>query len=89
MYNGLPNIYEVNGSSHERHVYAGDIHIASNTTGTIQYYHVDHLGSTRLRTAANSLVIYERIQLIDRYYRSVGRTFYVLFHIRASFHILI
>ena len=35
------------------------MHIASNTSGTVEYYHVDHLGSTRLKTAANGSAIYE------------------------------
>ena len=33
-------------------------HIASNTTGIIEYFHNDHLGSTRLKTYSNKTVIY-------------------------------
>ena len=52
-------IDEITGSSHERHVYAGGLHFASNTSGVVEYYHVDHLGSTRLKTAMNGSAIYE------------------------------
>lgn len=59
VYSGLSVIDEVCGGVHERHIYAGGMHIASNTTGTIQYYHVDHLGSTRLKTNSTGGVVYE------------------------------
>lgn len=59
VYSGLNIIDEVSGKTHEKHIYAGMMHIASNTNGTIEYYHVDHLGSTRLKTAANGSAIYE------------------------------
>jgi len=35
------------------------LNIASNTSGTVEYYHVDHLGSTRLKTNSIEGVIYE------------------------------
>jgi len=31
----------------------------SNSSGTVEYYHVDHLGSTRLKTNSTGGVIYE------------------------------
>ncbi len=34
------------------------MHLASNSSGTIEYFHVDHLGSTRLKTDASGNVIY-------------------------------
>ena len=58
VYNGLNIIDEMSSSIHERHIYAGTIHIASNSTDTVEYYHVDHLGSTRLKTAVNGSAIY-------------------------------
>ena len=48
VYPGLNIIDEVSGGVHEKHLYAGGLHIASNTGGSVEYYHVDHLGSTRL-----------------------------------------
>jgi RHS repeat-associated protein len=59
VYCGLNIVDEVNGGVHWRHVYAGSMHIASNTTGTVEYYHVDHLGSTRLKTNSSGGIIYE------------------------------
>jgi len=50
---------EINSGVHERHVYAGSMHVASNTTGMVEYYHVDHLGSTRLKTNSSGGIIYE------------------------------
>ncbi|MHA1542785.1 MAG: hypothetical protein ACTSQH_07395, partial [Candidatus Hodarchaeales archaeon] len=31
--------FDIVGGTHEKHIYAGGMHIASNTTGTIEYYH--------------------------------------------------
>ena len=59
VHSGLNIIDEISSETHEKHVYAGGMHISSNTTGTIEYYHVDHLGSTRLKTAENGSAIYE------------------------------
>ena len=35
------------------------MHIASNTSSSVEYYHVDHLGSTRLKTNSTGGVIYK------------------------------
>jgi len=59
VYSGLNVIDEVCGGVHEKHVYAGGIHVASNSSGAVEYYHVDHLGSTRLKTNSTGSVIYE------------------------------
>ena len=59
VYSGLNIIDEISSSTHEKHVYAGSIHIASSTNGTVEYYHVDHLGSTRLKTNSSGGVVYE------------------------------
>ena len=59
LYSGLNIIDEVSSGVHERHIYAGGMHIASNTTGTVEYYHVDHLGSTRLKTNSAGTEIYD------------------------------
>ena len=59
VFGGLSVLDEVSNSTHEKHIYAGGMHIASNTTGTVEYYHVDHLGSTRLKTAENGSAIYK------------------------------
>jgi hypothetical protein len=59
MYSALNIIDEVSGGAHENHVYAGGLHLASNSSGFIEYYHVDHLGSTRLKTNSTGGVVYE------------------------------
>jgi RHS repeat-associated protein len=59
VYSGLNVIDEVCGGAHEKHVYAGSLHVASNSSGTVEYYHVDHLGSTRLKTNSTGGVVYE------------------------------
>ena len=59
LYSGLSIVDEVRGGVHERHVYAGGIHLASVSSETTEYFHVDHLGSTRLKTDASGNVIYE------------------------------
>jgi RHS repeat-associated protein len=52
-------IDEISGGTHERHIYAGSLHIASNTSGgVVEFYHVDHLGSTRLKTNSTGGVTY-------------------------------
>jgi RHS repeat-associated protein len=58
VYCGLNIVDEVNGGVHWRHVYAGSLHIASDTTGTVEFYHVDHLGSTRLKTDSSGGIVY-------------------------------
>jgi len=59
VYSGLNVIDEVSGGTHEKHIYAGGLHIASDSSGTVEYYHVDHLGSTRLKTDSAGSVVYE------------------------------
>jgi YD repeat-containing protein len=58
VYSGLNIIDEISSGSHEMHVYAGGIHIASNSSGPVAYYHVDHLGSTRVKTNSTGGVVY-------------------------------
>ncbi len=59
VYSGLNVIDEVSGGLHDKHYYAGGLHLASNSSGTIEYYHQDHLGSTRLKTNSTGGVVYE------------------------------
>ena len=59
VYSGLNVLDEVKNGSHERHVYAGGMHVAVNSSGVVEYYHVDHLGSTRLKTNSTGGVVYE------------------------------
>ena len=59
VYSGLNVVDEVNNGSHERHVYAGGMHLAVNSSGAVEYYHVDHLGSTRLKTSSTGGGVYE------------------------------
>ena len=35
------------------------MHLASNSSGTVEYYHQDHLGSTRLKTNSSGGIVYE------------------------------
>lgn len=46
------------GSFHEKHYYAGSLHLASYSSGTVEYFHSDHLGSTRLKTNALGNIVY-------------------------------
>jgi RHS repeat-associated protein len=39
-------------------VYAGSMQVASSDAGVVEYYHVDHLGSTRLKTNSSGGVVY-------------------------------
>ena len=59
VYNGLNLQDEVDGGVHKKHVFAGGMHIASNTSDTVNYYPIDHLGSTRLKSANYGLAVYE------------------------------
>jgi RHS repeat-associated protein len=59
VYSGFNVVDEIKGGAHEKHVYAGSMHLASISSGTVEYYHVDHLGSTRLKTNSTGGVIYE------------------------------
>ena len=43
VYSDLNIIDEIKSGVHEKHIYTGTMHIASNTSGTVEYYHVDHL----------------------------------------------
>ena len=70
VYSGLNVIDEISGGAHEKHVYAGGLHIAYNSSGTVEYYHQDHLGSTRLKTNSTGGVIYES------YYKPYGFSLY-------------
>lgn len=60
VYSGLDVVYElVNLSSLTLHFYASGLHIAENRSGTLKYYHQDHLGSTRLKTNGTGGIVYE------------------------------
>lgn len=50
VYSGLNVLDEANGGTHEKHIYEGGLQVASVVNGAVEYYHVDHLGSTRLKT---------------------------------------
>lgn len=41
------------------HFYTNGLYIAENRSGTLEYYHQDHLGSTRLKTDSNGNSIYD------------------------------
>jgi hypothetical protein len=58
VYSGLNVLEEINHGIYERHIYAGAMHIASNNTDSIEYYHVPHLDSTRLKTDNTGSVVY-------------------------------
>jgi YD repeat-containing protein len=58
VYSGLNVIDEVRSGTHEKHVYVGGMHVASNSSGALEYYHIDHLGSTRLKTNSSGGVVY-------------------------------
>lgn len=55
---GLNVLDEVNGGTHEKYVYAGGLQVASVVDGVVEYFHVDHLGSTRLKTNSTGDIIY-------------------------------
>ena len=59
VYSGLNIIDKIRSGAHEKHIYAGFMHLASISSGTVEYYHVDHLGSTRLKTDASGNAIYK------------------------------
>jgi RHS repeat-associated protein len=59
IYSGLNVVYEKTVSSTMKHYYANGLHIAENRSGTLEYYHQDHLGSTRLKTDSNGNSIYD------------------------------
>ena len=51
VYSGLDIVYENASDALTRHFYANGLHIAENRSGTVEYYHQDHLGSTRLKAS--------------------------------------
>ena len=51
-------VEDINSGTHEKHVYAGGMHLASNSSGVVEYYHQDHMGSTRLKTNSTAGVVY-------------------------------
>ena len=59
VYSGLDIIYENGSSGWTRHHYANGLHVAENRSGTVEYFHQDHLGSTRLKTNTSGEVVYE------------------------------
>jgi RHS repeat-associated protein len=56
VYSGLSVIYE--SPADTKHIYANGLHIAENTDGTIEYYHQDALGSTRVKTDSSGASIF-------------------------------
>jgi len=58
-YSGLNIISERDSSGETLHFYANGLHISENRSGMIEYFHQDHLGSTRLKTDENGTSIYE------------------------------
>ena len=59
VYSGLDVVYEANATASTKHFYANGLHVAENRSGTIEYFHQDHLGSTRLKTNSTGGVVYE------------------------------
>ena len=58
VYSELDIVYENSSSgATTRHFYAGGLRVAENRSGTVEYYHQDHLGSTRLRTDSTGGVV--------------------------------
>jgi len=57
VYSGLDIIFENSSSGCTKHFYAYGLHIAENRSGVIEYYHQDHLGSTRLKTNSTGGVV--------------------------------
>ncbi len=60
VYSGLDIIYETSQSGVTKHYYANGLHVAENRSGTLEYFHQDHLGSTRLKTDANGDAVFTR-----------------------------
>jgi len=58
VYLGLDIIFENSSSGYTKHFYANGLHIAENRSGTIEYYHQDHLGSTRLKTNSTGGIVF-------------------------------
>ena len=63
IYSGMDIIYKrpLKGIVYnKKHFYANSLHIAENSSGTVEYYHQDHLGSTRLKTNSTGGKIFNR-----------------------------
>jgi len=60
VYSGLYIVYEASQSGVTKHYYANGLHVAENRSGTLEFYHQDHLGSTRLKTDANGDAVFTR-----------------------------
>jgi len=58
IYSGLNVIFENSSSGCAKHFYANGLHIAENRSGTIEYFHQDHLGSTRLKTNSTGGIVF-------------------------------
>ena len=59
VYSGLDIIYEEEGATTTRHYYANCLHVAENRGGTVEYFHQDHLRSTKLKTDSKERFVYE------------------------------
>jgi len=59
VYSGLDVVYEEEGATTTKHYYANGLHIAENRGGTVEYFHQDHLGSTKLKTDSSRGFDYE------------------------------
>lgn len=60
VYSGLDVVHEKQGTSVTKHYYANGLHLAENRDGTVEYYHQDHLGSTRLKTDSGGSSVFSR-----------------------------
>ena len=49
----------MNARVHGKYVNTGSMHLASISSGTVEYFYVDHLSSTRLKTDGNGDSIYD------------------------------
>jgi len=58
VYSGLDIVFENSSSGCTKYFYANGLHIAENRSGAIEYYHQDHLGSTRLKTNSTGGVVF-------------------------------
>jgi len=59
VYSGLYVVYEENATIFTKHFYANGLHFAENRSGTVEFFHQDHLGSTRLKTNSTCGVVYD------------------------------
>jgi len=58
VYSDLDIIFENSSTGCTKHFYANGLHIAENRSGVIEYYHQDHLGSTRLKTNSTGGIVF-------------------------------